>query len=183
MGYPPIALSNRVEDASNNQIEGGCVMKKLILVSMISLCLFSLPSMPLLAQDKPADNMEILRESARSEVKLVIAKNMQLTESEAKAFWPVYDSFQAEMKKLNDTRLQIIQDYAKSFDSMTDETAKKILERSMANEKERLKLKESYLPKFQKVLPAKKVGRFYQLQNKIEAIFNFELAAQIPLVK
>lgn len=158
-------------------------MKRLMFVSVISFCLVSLPSISLLAQDKPADTMEILRESARSEVKLVVAKNLQLTESEAKAFWPVYDSYQGEMKKLNDTKLQIIQDYAKAFDSMTDDTAKKLLERSLANEKDRIKLKETYLPKFHKVIPAKKVTRFYQLQNKIEAIFNFELAGQIPLVK
>lgn len=158
-------------------------MKKLILVMIVSLCLFPFFSAPALAEDKPADTMEILREATRSEIKLVIAKNMEMTESEAKAFWPVYDTYQADMKKLGDTKLQIIQDYAKSFDSMTDEVAKKLLQRSVANEKDRLKLKESYLPKFQKVLPAKKVARFYQLQNKIEAIFNFELAAQIPLVK
>ena len=45
------------------------------------------------AQDKPADNMEIVKEKIRTDKKLFVATNMQFTESEASAFWPVCESY------------------------------------------------------------------------------------------
>jgi hypothetical protein len=46
-----------------------------------------------------------------------------------------------------------------------------------------VKLMQSYQPRFRKVLPEVKVARYYQLENKTNAIFNYELAEGIPLVK
>jgi hypothetical protein len=136
-----------------------------------------------LAQEKPADNMQIVREKIRADKKLFIAQNMQLTESEAKAFWPVYDTYQNDLAKLNDRTIKLIQDYAKNYKTMTDETAQKLLDEYMAIEGDRLKLRESYRPQFMKVLPAKRVARFYQLENKIHAVVSYDLARQIPLIK
>ena len=53
------------------------------------------------AQDKPADNMQILRDKLKADKKLLVASNMELTESEAKGFWPIYDEYQKELQKLN----------------------------------------------------------------------------------
>jgi len=58
-----------------------------------------------------------------------------------------------------------------------------ILDEYLAIESERLALRKAYLPKFRQALPDKKVVRFYQLENKIQAAVNYELAANIPLVK
>lgn len=46
-----------------------------------------------------------------------------------------------------------------------------------------LKLRKTYLPKFRKILPAKKVARYYQIENKIQAALYSELAVKIPLVQ
>ena len=54
-----------------------------------------------LAQDKPADNMQILRDKIKADKKLVVATNMELTESEAKNFWPIYDEYQKDLQKIN----------------------------------------------------------------------------------
>src|SRR6266498_3232134 len=53
------------------------------------------------AQDKPADNMQILRDKIKADKKLVVATNMELTESEAKGFWPIYESYQKDLQKIN----------------------------------------------------------------------------------
>jgi len=136
-----------------------------------------------MAQDKPADNMQLVREKIRADKKLFVAENMQLTESEAKTFWPVYEAYQEEHGKLWDRMLKLIEGYAKNYQTMSDDTAKKLLDDYLQIEADVLKLKNAYLPKFRSVLSEKKVARYYQLENKVDAVLSFELAAQIPLVK
>ncbi|MGH7927600.1 MAG: hypothetical protein ACREQV_07380, partial [Candidatus Binatia bacterium] len=52
------------------------------------------------AQEKPADNMQILREKIRADKKLVVALNMDLTDAEAKNFWPIYEQYQKDLQRI-----------------------------------------------------------------------------------
>ena len=135
------------------------------------------------AQDKPADNMEIVKEKIRTDKKLFIATNMQLTESEAKAFWPVYEAYQAELGKLRDREIKLIDEFAANFGSMSDDVAKNLLDDSLSIDSSHLKMRQSYLAKFRGMLPDKKVARYYQLESKIDALLEYELAKRIPLVR
>ena len=136
-----------------------------------------------MAQDKPADNMEIVKEKIQSDKKLFIATNMQLTESEANAFWPVYESYQAEIGELRDREIKLIEKFAASYETMSDDVAKKLLDDSLSIDSGHQKLRQSYLSKFRGVLSDKKVARYYQLESKIDAVMEYELARRIPLVK
>jgi hypothetical protein len=135
------------------------------------------------AQDKPADNMDLVKEKIRSDKKLFIATNMQLTESQAKDFWPVYDAYQAELGRLGDREIKLIEEFAASYETMSDDVAKKLLDDSLSIDSDHLKLRQSYLSKFRGVLPDKKVVRYYQLESKIDAVLGYELARRIPLVQ
>jgi hypothetical protein len=79
--------------------------------------------------------------------------------------------------------LKVIDEYAKNYNSMSDEMAKKLIDDYVAIEGDRIGLMKSYLPKFRAVLSEKKVARYYQLENKINAVVAYEVAGQIPLVK
>jgi hypothetical protein len=136
-----------------------------------------------LAQDQPADNMEIVKEKIRSDKKLFIATNMQLTESEAAAFWPVYDAYQAELDKLMQREGKLIEKFAASYETMSDDVAKNLLDDSLSIDASHIKLRQSYLAKFRGVLPDTKVARYYQIESKIDAVVGYELARRIPLVK
>lgn len=135
------------------------------------------------AQDKPADNMEIFREKLRADKKVVVASVLDLTEGEAKAFWPVYNAYQSDMISHYDKLLKLLDTYAKAYDTMTDETATTLLKQYLELEREHVALLRSYLPRFEKVLPPRKVARLYQLENKARALVNYDLARNIPLVK
>ncbi len=135
------------------------------------------------AQDKPAETMQIVLEKIRADKKLFVAENMQLTEAEAKAFWPVYEGYQDELFLLRVRTGKLIKDYTEAYAKMTNETAKKLLEEYMTIESLGLTLRQAYLPKFRRVLPEVKVVRYYQIENKIHAVLVYELAANIPLVK
>ena len=149
----------------------------IVLVAMLTV--FIVPSM---AQEKPADNMQLVREKIQTDKKLFIAQNMNLMESEAKVFWPVYEDYQKELDKLVDKTVKLIDNYAANFQTMTEEAAKGLIDGYLAIETERVTFMKSFLPKFRKVLPEKKVARYYQLENKINAVVKYELAKLIPLV-
>jgi len=138
---------------------------------------------PGISQDKPADNMQIVLEKVRADKKLLIAENMQLTEAEAKAFWPVYERYQDELFLLRARAAKLIKDFSDAYEQMTDETAKKLMDEYMTIETLGPKLRQAYLPKFRKVLPEVKVVRYYQIENKIYAVLIYEIAANIPLMK
>jgi hypothetical protein len=157
-------------------------MKK-VLSAVIMFVICFLFIVPVCAQDKPADTNELLKDKIRTDKKLVIATDMQFTEAEAKVFWPVYEGYQKEQAKLYERAKNLVGNYAKNYETMTDKMAKKLLDDFMSIESDRLKLKKEYLPKFRKVLSEKKVARYYQLENKIDAIVNYEVAKVIPLVK
>jgi hypothetical protein len=134
-------------------------------------------------EDEPADNMEILKEAVKANKKLVITTNMKLTTTEAGKFWPVYDEYQKQLEKLTQQRIALIENYAKNYETMTDELALELLDTHMSIEAQRLSLQSVFVPKFKKVLPPIKVVRYFQCENKIAAIVNLELAGQIPLIK
>ena len=156
--------------------------KALVLVLTLTIFLAGV-AMPALAEEKPADNMQLVKEKIKADKKLFVAENMQLTEKEAKAFWPVYESYQKDLGKHNDQVLKLIDDYAKNYETMTDQTAQNLTNKYLALESERVKLLQSYVTKVSKAVGSKKAARYMQLENKINAIVRFELAANIPLVK
>jgi hypothetical protein len=134
------------------------------------------------AQEKPADNMDLVKEKIRTDKKLFIATNMQLTESEAKSFWPVYDAYQAEIGRLRDREIKLIEKFAANYETMSDDVAKNLLDDSLSIDSDHQKVRQSYLSKFRGVLPDKKVARYYQLESKIDAVLEYEMARRIPLV-
>lgn len=138
---------------------------------------------PAIAQEKPADTMEFVLEKIRADKKLLVAENLQLTETEAKGFWPVYGRYQDELFLLRSRAVKLIKDYGDAYDQMTNDTAKKLLDEYMTIEALGLKLRQAYLPKFRAVLPEVKVVRYYQIENKIHAALAYEIGAKIPLMK
>ncbi len=155
----------------------------IFIVTVLMVVAATFP-MPALAQDKPADNMQILREKIKADKKLVVAANMDLTESEAKGFWPVYEQYQKDLAAINQRIVKLIESYAADYRSktLTDEKAKKLIDEMVAIEQAEAGLKTSSVPKLRKVLPEKKVARYLQIENKIRAVVKYEIADGVPLV-
>jgi hypothetical protein len=155
-------------------------MGLLVMALAIALAVVAVPAV---AQDQQVDTMQMVRDKIRADKKLIIAENLPLTPAEAKAFWPVYDSYQQELSALNDRMIKLIKEYANNYQTMSDQTAKKLMDEYLAIDAARLKIRQAYVPKFRKVLREKQVARYYQLENKVQAAVSYELAAEIPLVK
>ena len=129
-----------------------------------------------------AATIEVVRSLVDTERKAIVAASMSLTPEEAEAFWPVYNEYREEARKVGDARVKIIRDLAESWETLDDEGAEKLLDAFISYQEERTKLRKSFLKKFKKAVPAKKTLRFVQIDNKLDAVIDFRLAEGIPLV-
>ena len=146
----------------------------------IFLFLFLLAtSVPTLANEE----VDRQRQLIMDQKKLVVLHSMQFSDQESSAFWPVYDQYQDALFKVNQKIDKMIVDFVKAYNTLSDEKAQNIIREYLEIEKERLQLKTSFAKKFTKVLPPRKVMRYLQIENKLEAIEMFDLAWEIPLAK
>ena len=131
------------------------------------------------------DEIELSRATIKVKKKQIIARNMNFTSAEKDNFWKLYREYQGRLDFINGRRVKLITDYADAFKSksLSDKKALKMLNESLHIQRLRLSMKQLFVDKFNEILPAKKVARFFQLENKMDAIINFELARQIPLVR
>ena len=141
--------------------------------------------LPVISSAQTASDMDILRQKIQADKKLVVAQAMQLTEAEAKGFWPVYDAFQADLGKINTQLGQVIKAYAAAYraDTLTNEKAQELIGDVLKIEQAEVDLKKAYAPKLSAVVSQVKVARYLQIENKIRALLKYELASDIPLAK
>jgi hypothetical protein len=158
-------------------------IKKTIRVAIV-IMLCGLPALSL-AQDKSTNKLEITDEELKADKKLIVAKYMELTESEAKTFWPVYEEYQKDLQKLNERLRSLLQSYATEYqsNSLSDDKAKKLLDEWIALDKDEASHRKTYATKVLKVLPAKKAARYVQIENEFRVLLKYHLAATVPLVQ
>jgi hypothetical protein len=137
------------------------------------------------AENSATIDMQILSQQVTADKKLVIMNNMNLTDAEAKAFWPVYEAYQKDLHQINLRLVKVLNDYSLAFNkgAVLEDTAKKLLAEDIAIELAEANLKKTYVPKLSKAIPAAKVARYIQIEKKIRAIVRYQLAESIPLAK
>ena len=138
-------------------------------------------SLPILAR---ADEVaELKKKLMFDQKKLIVLQNMEFTADEGKFFWPVYKDLQKELFQANQRAAKLIVAYASVYQTMTDEQAAKIVAEYFDIQKSRTDILDKYMQKLAEGLPAKKVFRYLQVENKLEAIARYELAKEIPLAQ
>jgi len=154
-------------------------MKMLSGLIVIGLAVFAVSSPH--AQER--SDIAIDRAQIQSDRQAITAANLLLTEGEAKAFWPKYREYRGDMQKLGDRLVEIFLDYAQNYETLSDAQATAMLDECIAIQKDEIKVKSEWIPKFRKILQPKDVTRFFQIDNKLDAILRCDAADQIPLVE
>jgi hypothetical protein len=124
-----------------------------------------------------------IRTDIREVAKEIVAENLVLTADEAKIFWPLYDEYMAEVKLLGDQEVKLTEEYMLNFYLMEEKTANDLLEDVLNLERDKQSLKSEYIRKMKKVLPAKVVGKFYQIDKRLNLLIDAEKVSRIPLLK
>ena len=124
----------------------------------------------------------ILLDTIRANRKALVAVNLELSEEQAKSFWPLYDKYLAELGQNQEKVVAVIEEYTKSFGSLADDKAAQLTKDYLAAEAGRVQLRQTYLPQFEKIIPGRTVARLYQLENKLDAVIRYDLAGRIPVI-
>ncbi len=112
-----------------------------------------------------------------------LAFNMSFTETEREAFWPLYRQYRDAMSNVGTLQLDVVIDYANHHDSMTEEKARELLDRSLIYEEQAIKVKQLYVTRFRRILPNIKVTRLMQIEGRMDAAIKLKISEGIPLME
>lgn len=135
------------------------------------------------SDDLADEQMALMHKQIDSLRKQLIAANLTLTDAEAAKFWPVYEQYTVELKKITDAKNALIKEYASEYGSLTDEQADSLIRRWLDSDIAIFELRRKYLPIFRKVLNGKITATFFQLEHRITAMIDLQLTSQLPLMQ
>ena len=127
-------------------------------------------------------DLALVRRNLRAEKKKILAANVPLTETEATKFWPVYDQYAAEMSKHYDEFYAVIKDYAANQKTLTDAQAVSMIKKWSDIQVEVAQTRQKWVPAIAKVIPGKKAALFFQIDRRLYALMDLQVASEVPLV-
>ena len=151
-------------------------MKKLLWLAVMMAA-------PALAHAQQDAYVELLRSDVKTQRVAIVSEVMQFSDSASAIFWPIYRQYELESSQIGDDLLGLIKDYAASYDSLTEEQAKGLAERSFKIDEARLKLKKKYFKKVKKELGSVTAAKFIQIENQIGLLIDLQIAESLPLIQ
>jgi Spy/CpxP family protein refolding chaperone len=155
-------------------------MKKIVIAASLFLGLAVLSTA---SAQTPDDDIQLFRKDVRSLKKQIIAANLELTDGEAQQFWPIYDRYTSEMIKITDKKFALLEEYARNYNTMTDEDADAYIQGRAAIEDAIVQLRLKYMPIFRKVLSGRTAALFTQMDWRIGLVMDLQLASQVPMIE
>jgi hypothetical protein len=156
----------------------------------LPVALAQAPTTPPTQESKPEDptldmtsDVELTRAAIQVRRQAIVTAAMDLDAKESQAFWPMYREYREAMAAVNDRLVKLLVTYLSTYENLTDETAGKMLEEFLSIERARNSVKSKYVPRFGKLIPTRKVARFFQVDNKLDAFINADLAQLVPLAR
>lgn len=134
------------------------------------------------AQKNIQEYIELMRSDVRQRKAETLAMVMQLSAADAAKFWPIYAEYDAELTKLNDLRVANIQEYARTYDQMTDEKADELIQKALAYRRQRPELVGKYYERIKQALGATTAARFFQIEDQLLSIIDLQIDSSLPIV-
>jgi len=127
--------------------------------------------------------LELLRQDLRTQKTALVTEAMNLTDSQAEIFWPIYDEYSSEMRQVWDGRIANIKSFAENYERMTNDMAKQLADRAFKLDEQQGKVLKKYYNKYAKALDPMTAGRFVQIESAIYNLISLQLSAELPLMK
>jgi hypothetical protein len=137
---------------------------------------------PLAIPQTVKDVLDVSRASVEAQRRVLVAGAVPLTDAEGTAFWPLYDAYEKDRRALDERENQLVADFVATAATLSDSQAKAMLGEALKVSQERLSLRGSLLERMGKTIPPRKLVRFFQIDNKLDAVVRADIARQIPLV-
>ena len=158
-------------------------MKKIVTVLFFAVASLAAPVG--LAQNKDGDvtDMQALRAAIKSDKKTFVAATLQLTPAEAKKFWPIYDAYQRTIDASNRKRALAVEAVVAKDEDLSNAYARNLATDAIGNDEAEIKARRALQNRLMKALPPIKAARYLQLESKIRALQDYDIASMIPLVR
>ena len=161
---------------------GGCMMKK-VIVTLLSVFYSIAAILGVLFPESFGLHDAYAQTVVNVQRKMTIEKNMDLSELEKNPFWTLYGEYRQAMDRVHTRMEGVITDYVAHAQNLTDDKARALIREYISTEKATVQVKEQYIGKFSSVLPPQKVIRFVQIENRLDATMDLEIARRIPLAR
>ena len=154
---------------------------KTLLISLTALAAFGVADAALAQTTNVKDDTQLLISQIQTDKRAVVLSAMQLTDAEVAAFTPIYDKYQADMKKQFEGAVEMLNKFAANYGSMTDDAAKDILKDWFKLRDARNDTMKKYAKEMGRALPPTKVLQWVQIENKLNALLDVQAASVIPV--
>ena len=159
------------------------MIRKGILLTLTSAMLVMSPLCRAQTEESNLDSViEIMRADMQANRITVITATMNFNHKDAAAFWPIYRSYEYKRSQVDDRRAAVIKQYAEKYSTLNDADAKSMAEQVFECDSRLADLRKTYFRKFNKVLPALTVTKFFQLDRRIDLVMDLKVEASLPPV-
>lgn len=148
---------------------------------LVLLLLMVLTPLPALAADDSM--MSVTRSVITAQRQDIVEKTLDLDEADALVFWPLFEQYREDMSLVKERQLQLLEEYIAVYDQMTDEQAAVLVQRWLDLQGDALKVRKTWVRRFNRKLPARLVTRFFQLDHRMDIIILAEVAEIVPLLR
>jgi hypothetical protein len=157
--------------------------KKSLIVTALLAAAALMSGNKALAQDPADEDIKLFRKDVRSLKKQIVAANMDLTDTEAQQFWPIYDRYTAELVTITDKKYALLKEYAQNYSTITSDQAESYIKGRAAVEESIMQLRLKYFPIVRKVLSGRETALFFQMDWRLSLVMDLQLASQTPLIE
>lgn len=127
------------------------------------------------------ETLDITRQAVETQRRVLVSGALPRTEAESKAFWPLYDDYEKQRRKIDERANRLIADFVANAASLSDAQGKRMLAEALALDEGRLKLRREFMDRMAKAIPPRKLVRFFQIENKLDSVVRADISKQIPL--
>jgi len=152
------------------------ITRKLALVALMIFGCFNLNA------QQSKDEVQLVQSIWGMQKRDIVNKYMQFTDSESAKFTPIYDAYSNEYRNLGAERIQILNDYANSYNAMTDQKADELIQKLLKNNAAIDKLQLKYYNRIKKEISATRAAQFMQLELYIQTMVRAEIQSNIPMI-
>ena len=155
--------------------------RKSVLLTIV-FAMFTLTSLCRAQTQEPSldSALELARANAQADSATIITAAMNLSDKDGAAFWPIYRQYEYQRSTLDDRRVAVIKEYTQKYPTLTDAEAKAMAETMFEYDSRLAALKKTYYKKFNKVLPALTVTKFFQLDRRIDLLIDMQVESSLP---
>jgi hypothetical protein len=142
-------------------------------------------------QDQNVDTREqnfrayakLLRSDLKTQRKEIVTELMQLDNEDAAEFWPIFEQYDRELTEVGDGRLELVVEYARNYQNLTNEQADALMSKAFELEAQRALLKKKYFDKMKIALSATQATRFFLIENQIQHIIDLQISSELPVTQ